>query len=119
LASVKVEFLGLIATVKCVFCVILVEHKRSDLFALTLTITALCTRPDLAVQRASTRVLDVPPPSGFVRGVGNDFVSRVEVAVEEAFGITWAVDIGVLARRRCGRLTGRSSGGSGRSFGGF
>jgi hypothetical protein len=114
LASIEVKFIGLVATVECVFCVILVEDKRSNLFA-PLTITVLGTRPDLAVQCATTRVLNVPSPSGFVRVVGNDVVSRIEVAIEEAFGITRAVDIRVLATRwRYGRLTGRSSGWSSR-----
>jgi hypothetical protein len=113
LASVKVKFIGLVATVKCVFCVILVEDKRSNLSALLTITVVLGTRPDLAVQRATTRVLNVPSPSRFVRVVGNNVVSRVKVAVHEAFGIARAEDISVLARRwRYGRLTGRPSGGT-------
>jgi hypothetical protein len=96
LARVKVKLIGLVAIEECVFCGILVEHKRSNLFAL-LSITILCTRPDLAVQCATARVFSVPSPRGFVRVVGNDCASRVKVGVEEAGRIAWAVDISILA----------------------
>ena len=118
MASIKVKFIGLVATVESVFCVILVEDKRSNLSTL-LTIAVFRARPDLAVQRAAILIVNVPSPSGFVRGIGNNGPSQIKVVVQEAFGMTWAVDIGGLARRwRFGRLTGRSFGGSGWSFGG-